>query len=604
MLISRAFVTLLLVLAANSVCAQTPALVEQRIKDIHSGVFPAVIIKGQPAPTLADRMAALHVPGVSIAVIHDGKIEWARGFGVMRIGGDPVAANTLFQAGSISKPVAAMAVMRLVEKGMLDPDADVNQYLKSWKVPSNEFTAKTKVTLRQLLTHTAGMTVHGFPGYAAGAPVPSLVQVLNGEKPANTPAIFVDTPPGTVWRYSGGGYTIAQLLLVDVTGTPFPKLLHDTVLAPIGMTRSTYEQPLPGNRIGEAATPYRVNGDPVPGGPHTYPEMAAAGLWTTPSDLARYAIEVQQALAGKSSRVISAGTARMMLTPGKNGWGLGPTTGGSADKRYFMHGGSDEGFESNLVAYNSGDGAVIMTNGQNGGRLAEEILASVARVYGWPDFKPAERSLIKVDPQTFAGYVGAYRIGSDIVVTITSENGHLIAQPAGRPKSELLPTGDGEFLLKEENFLVTFDKGAAERATQFSFRQSGSLTTAKRLDDAESKRVMDAAGERAAWLEKKVREQTATPGSEALARSILSQIRNGQPDYEAMSPQVAGSVRQQLPWFQMMIKDLGQVRVVTFKGVGPGGGDIYEVKFDNGTLECRIGLPPGGKIDGLSIRSL
>jgi CubicO group peptidase (beta-lactamase class C family) len=158
-------------------------------------------------------MTALHVPGVSIAVIHDGKIEWANGYGVVRLGGAPVTPETLFQAGSISKPVTAMAVMHLVQTGKLNLDTDVNQYLKSWKVPSNSFTEKTKITLRELLSHTAGMTVHGFPGYASDAPLPTLVQVLNGAKPANSPAIYVDIAPGSEWRYSGGGFVIEQQLL-------------------------------------------------------------------------------------------------------------------------------------------------------------------------------------------------------------------------------------------------------------------------------------------------------------------------------------------------------------------------------------------------------
>jgi CubicO group peptidase (beta-lactamase class C family) len=230
--------------------AQVPVEPEQRIRHIQDAILPAVFTKGEPPATtkLADRMAALNVPGVSIAVVHDGKIEWARGFGVTRVGGPGVTPDTLFQAASISKPVTAMAVLRLAESGKLDLDADVNQYLKSWKVPENTFTQKTKVTLRELLTHTAGITVHGFPGYASDSARPTVVQVLNGEKPANTSAILVDTIPGTDWRYSGGGFVVTQLLLEDVTGQAFPTLMHDIVLGPIGMTRSTYEQPLPQNR--------------------------------------------------------------------------------------------------------------------------------------------------------------------------------------------------------------------------------------------------------------------------------------------------------------------------------------------------------------------
>jgi len=358
---------------AGSLAAQTPAI-EERIRRIANGT-----------PTLAARMEALHVPGAGVAVIHDGQIEWARGFGVMRVGGPPVTPDTLFQAASISKPVTAMAVLHLVEAGKLSLDADVNQYLKSWKVPSNSFTGKKAVTLRELLTHTAGMTVHGFPGYAEGAPVPALVQVLNGEKPANTPPIRVDTTPGTIWRYSGGGYVVVQQVVLDVTGQPFPKFMRDTVLGPLGMSRSTYEQPLPKERLGEAATPYRGDGQPVVGGPHTYPEMTAAGLWATPSDLARYAIEVQKSLAGTSNRVLSVAMVRQMLTPGLHNQGIGLGVGGSPQHRFFEHGGANEGYRCNLMAYNSGDGVVIMTNGDNGGEIAQEIQRRVAREYGWPD---------------------------------------------------------------------------------------------------------------------------------------------------------------------------------------------------------------------------
>lgn len=235
-------------------------------------------------------MAALHVPGVSIAVIHDGKIEWANGYGVVSLGGAPVTPETLFQAASISKPLTAMAVMHLVQTGKLNLDTDVNLYLKSWKIPSNSFTEKTKITLRELLSHTAGMTVHGFPGYASDATLPTLLQVLNGAKPANSPAIYADIAPGSEWRYSGGGFVIAQQLLLDTTGKPFPAFMKETVLIPAGMSHSTYEQPLPRSRMTEAAMPYRSNGQPTPGGPHVYPEMSAAGLWTTPSDLAHFAL--------------------------------------------------------------------------------------------------------------------------------------------------------------------------------------------------------------------------------------------------------------------------------------------------------------------------
>ncbi len=589
----------------GTLAAQAPSTVEQRIERIQNGLLPAVLVKGDPVTTtkLADRMAALHVPGVSIAVIHDGKIEWARGFGVTRVGGPPVTPDTLFQAASISKPVAAMAVLRLVEAGKIGLDTDVNQYLKTWKMPENSFTAKTKVTVRELLTHTAGLTVHGFAGYAFGAPVPTLVEVLNGEKPANSAPIRVDTQPGTIWRYSGGGYVVAQELVQDVTGEPFPKVMHDTVLAPIGMTRSTYEQPLPKSRMDEVATPYRGDGQPVPGGPHVYPEMAPAGLWTTPSDLARYAIEVQKSLAGKANHVLSAAMVRQMLTPVKDHQGLGPGTGGSAAHPYFTHGGANEGYRCNLMAYNDGDGVVIMTNGDNGGQLASEIQRTVAHEYGWPDFAPEERSVTKVDPKTLDAYVGAYR-DSGMVFTVTREGDQLSVQLTGQPKFPVFPQSERKFFLKVVDAQIAFDVDAAGRATQLTLHQNGMDHVAKRIDDAEAKHLADEASAKAAEAAKRFKEQKPAEGSEAALRRTIEGLRSGQPEYSTMTPEFADVTRQQLPNLKAAVAQLGAVQSVTFKGVGPGGADIYEVKFENGLAELRIGMTTDGKIAGILFRPM
>jgi CubicO group peptidase (beta-lactamase class C family) len=363
--------------------ASTSPEIEQHIQHVISS------LEGEHGThTLADRMKELKIPGVSIAVIHQGTMEWARGFGVRSVGGPPVDADTMFQAGSISKPVAAMAALRLVQDGKLSLDADINTYLTSWKLPNDPVTAGHPITLRELLTHTAGATVHGFPGYASNEPVPTLVQVLNGEKPANTPPIRSEAEPGTRWKYSGGGYTIMQQVLIDVTEEPFPTLLHDSVLAPIGMSHSTYEQPLPQEFQSFAATPYRSNGEPVEGGAHTYPEMAAAGLWTTSTDLARYIIEVQQSLQGKANHVLSENMTREMLTPGMGHWGLGLEISGSGSNPYFLHGGSDEGFRDFFAAgENNGDGAVVMTSGDAGSLLADEVMRSIATEYGWKDYR-------------------------------------------------------------------------------------------------------------------------------------------------------------------------------------------------------------------------
>ena len=306
-------------LAATSGFAAAPSPV---IGSMERSVSPLVIIRGEqhPSVSLAERMAQLNVNAVSIAVVRDRKLDWARAYGVadkeLNIAATP---NTLFQAGSISKPVAALAALKRVDAGTLELDRNVNDYLKSWQLPDNEFTVTHKVTIRNILNHTAGLTVWGFPGYSRDLTVPSTVDVLDGK--GNTPPIRVWKQPDLSWRYSGGGYTILQLLLSDQSGVPFPELMHESVLIPLGMYHSTYEQPLPVTLWKMAASGYDRSGKKVEGDWHVYPEMAAAGLWTTPRELAKYVIAIQNANLGRA-HLLSPPLLHAMLTPGMNGHGL------------------------------------------------------------------------------------------------------------------------------------------------------------------------------------------------------------------------------------------------------------------------------------------
>ena len=358
---------------------------------VESSLLPAITLRGESVvrPSLADRMAELRVPGVSVAVLVDGDIAWARGYGLADVeSGRPVTPNTLFQAASISKPVAALAALRLVQSGRLDLDGDVNAYLTSWQVPENEFTEQAPVTLRGLLTHRAGLTVWGFPGYGPDEEAPDGPGVLDGY--GNTDPVRVYKAPGESRRYSGGGYTVMQQLVTDIHGAPFARVMRDEVLDPLGMSRSTYEQPIPPERRDDIATGYRVNGERVPGGWHTYPEQAAAGLWTTPSELALYARDMQRARKGESARVLGEALAREMLTPDADDWGLGPAI--SEDGERFRHGGSNQGFRSTFAAYIDGDdGVFVMTNSDSGGQLASEIAITVAHAYGWSGPRAEER---------------------------------------------------------------------------------------------------------------------------------------------------------------------------------------------------------------------
>ncbi len=334
--------------------------------------------------SLTDLMKALNVPGLSLAIIENYKIVDAKAYGVIETGSTtPVTTTTLFQAGSISKPVAATAALYLVEHGQLSLDEDINRKLKTWKLPENDFTKTEKVTLRRLMSHTAGTTVHGFPGYDVDALKPSIVQVLDGERPANTEPVRVDTVPGTKWRYSGGGVTIEQLLITEVAGKPFPAQMRETVLDKIGMSNSSYEQPLPAARAAMTAGGAYADGKPVHGKWHVYPEMAAAGLWTTPTDLAKFAIEIALSKQGKANHILSQNMTQQMLTPVMNEVGLGLFLE-KDNPGQFGHNGADEGFQALLTMNaDTGSGIVLMADSDNGISLMTEVLKRVAKEYSW-----------------------------------------------------------------------------------------------------------------------------------------------------------------------------------------------------------------------------
>jgi len=364
--------------------AQTPA---ERIETILRDLRPRTGgVPGAPR-TLQQEMAARQVPAVSIAVIDGGRIVWARAYGLADVAARRKATTaTLFQAASISKPVAAMAALRLAERGTVDLDRDVNAYLAGWKIPYGDKAAGKVVTLRALLAHDSGLNAFWFKGYDGAGPVPSELQILNGEAPANSPAVMVEAQPGTAYRYTGAGYVVAQKLMSDVTGQGFPALMRGLVLGPAKMTSSTYEQPLPAALRIRAATGYWSDGKQIPNRFRVYPEQAAAGLWTTPSDLAHWVIAVQQAYAGRPASLIGQAMAKDFLTPGLGNWGIGIEIEGTGDGERFTHGGSNLGFKALMVGYKTGGrGYAIMTNGENGGPIALALSSAIARAYGWPE---------------------------------------------------------------------------------------------------------------------------------------------------------------------------------------------------------------------------
>lgn len=492
MLVSCCILALIRPSPALDASPSTPQDLGARIKRVKDGLIrdPGFVIKGQAPNTVTiwERMKQYRVPGVSVAVINDYEVEWEEGYGVKEAGGsEAVTPDTLFQAASISKPVAATAALYYVEKGILGLDEDVNSRLRSWKVPANQWTRKGRVTLRGLLSHTAGLTVSVFPGYAEGKELPSLVAILNGKKPANTPPIRVDIEIGSRFRYSGGGYSVMQQLLTDVLGRPFPQILQGVVLLKLDMSRSTFEQPLSPAWVSAAASGHRPDGTVVPGKWHTYPEMAAAGLWTTAYDLALFAREIMLAKEGKSDRILSNVMVEMMLTPVKEGYGLGFSLKGSDLDFQFSHGGSNEGFICHLIAYpKRGQGAVIMTNSDLGGDLIPEILRSLSVEYDWPDFRPIEKEVHALSNQQLEAFAGTYRFTPAERISISPGNGCLFIEPVftppdGKGRAVFFAESETSFFSTETEVRITFAKDAQGQVTGLTLRQGKTERKASKI---------------------------------------------------------------------------------------------------------------------------
>ena len=433
--------------------------IQQRLEQALQAMVPPVRVAGRtyrPRP-VTDLMQRENVPGISVAVVEDGRIVWARAYGVAdRSNGEAATTETMFQAASISKPVAATGALALVDAGILSLDRPVNEQLTSWKAPAHEFSEA--VTLRRLLSHSAGLTVHGFPGYRTDAPLPTAVQVLDGTAPANTQAVKVDIQPGSRWRYSGGGITVAQVLMSDATGEPFPALMNRLVLRPLGMEHSTYDQPLDEARAAKAATAHDSEGRPIPGRFHVYPEMAAAGLWTTPRDLARWASAISSAFNGGAGGPIRPETARAMLTPGMGDWGLGVGLQGEGEDMRFWHNGVNEGFRAILFSYPSRRQAVvIMANSDTGNEVLGPVRVAIGRVLGWPGSEQRTLTAVPVSERSRFEQVGHYTSPNFSVHVGLRGEGLVLIGSQGDPV-EAVPQKEDVYALTERGDRLEFQR--------------------------------------------------------------------------------------------------------------------------------------------------
>ena len=424
----RHIYTILLIFSAQTLFAQANYSKETlaEIKAVENSLGWPVKVEGEPDGNLAERMKHYNIKGLSIAVVHNYKVVWAKGYGWAneeeRI---PVTTETLFEPGSISKSLNAMAVLKLVQDKKLDLYTDINTYLSSWKFPYDSVTKNKKITIAQLLSHSAGLTVHGFPGYDRNAKIPTLPQILDGEAPANTPAVRSELEPGMKYMYSGGGTTITQLIVTDVSKEPYDVFINENVLKPLGMTQSTYSQPPGKEKQSLCATGYHADGSAVANKFHVSPEQAAAGLWTTPSDLCTYIIETHLAYEGKSATVLSPQMTKLRLTPYNDASAaLGVFIEKHGNATYFQHSAGNEGFSGIYFgSMEGGDGVVIFAN-TDGPGIYPEIVNSVASVYKWKDFyNPVCKKAMKVQESVMQQYPGIYLYDNNWASILKKDDG-------------------------------------------------------------------------------------------------------------------------------------------------------------------------------------
>lgn len=436
--------------------------------------------------SLSDRMAHYRVPGVGVAVIDGCRIVESRGFGQAAIGSARVTADTRFQAASISKTLTAVAALRLVEQHLLALDADVRPVLRQWTLPDSALLEGHPVTLRLLLNHNAGVNLEGLPGYEPGAPLPGLAQILAGAPPANTPPVRIEKIPGSEWNYSGGGYLIAQAMMTDVTGKAFPSLMRRLVLRPARMNDSSFEQPPGAMLASHAASGAAADGSALPGRWHIYPELAAAGLWATPADLARFVIALGQSVRGKNQALLRAKSAVDMMKRGHGNWGLGVDLGPVGAARQFGHTGANFGYQSAFIFYpDTCQGAVVMTNADDPGRLVPEILRAIADDFGWPDRKPlpiqTDIPLTETNKMRFVGTWKLRDFPTERFAISQKPDGSLYWARAGHVGRDLL-VENGERLFSPDNRMTRTTEPGTARADVLDLKFGSGANVAVRVE--------------------------------------------------------------------------------------------------------------------------
>ena len=467
---------LLLLQCLSAATAQQPysKAVNEQIARVETSLSGGIIIDGKTY-TLPERMKHYNVSGLSVAVIDNYQIVWAKGYGYAdKKEKRKVTANTLFEPGSISKSLNAVGILQLAQQGKLDLYQDINQYLVNWKFPYDTVSHGKKITTAQLLSHTAGLGVHGFPGYQRDSAIAAVTDILDGRAPSNTEAVRSVTEPGKASRYSGGGILITQQMLTDLTKQRYEQYIYEHVLRPLGMTNSSYNQPPAVSQRKNLATGYKSNGNEVPGKYFVYPEKAAAGLWTTPTDICKYILEIQQAYLGKSSKVLNQEMVKLHVTPYKNDVAMGTFIQNRNGEKYFDHTASNEGFSGLFIGgLTNGKGAAIFVNSDDA-TIAFELVNSIAIAYNWAGFKkPEQITTVPVNDTITSKYIGEYITGG-FFSEIKKEKDGLYFWTDGI-SSKMYFTSSTDFRNIELGGTKTFTFDSAGTVTGFSNTINGRL---------------------------------------------------------------------------------------------------------------------------------
>lgn len=447
-----------------------------RRQEVERGLLPRVVFEGETqAASIESRLAHHKTPALSVAVIREGRLDWSAAWGLLQAGGAPAGCDSLFQGGSLAKPATVLAVLRLRQQGQIDLDRNIDAYLTSYRLPAGRQTEANPVTLRHLLAHTAGVTPGGYAGYATGQALPSDLQTVRGEPPANGPKVEVLQPPGSGLAYSGGGYTVVELALQDQLRQPFERILQERLFTPAGMRQADFTVPLPAASHARVARGHQRDGSGVPGGWHNHPEQAAAGLWATASDLAQLLMEVRKAHDGQST-VFTQASIRELLAAPADGHAFGFRLIGQGEGVFLTHYGGTVGYRAGMtINLRTGNGAVFLGNSDNAAALGQEFLGAVSRTYGWPVFRETRVQRAPQPAGVVQSLAGRYVFDDEgWKVDVVHEQGSLVLVFPNGDRYTMVPvnTGPRAFIHPDTAVRASFTGEGAEATIQL-YGQTG-----------------------------------------------------------------------------------------------------------------------------------